>query len=243
MPNSSWHYEFIAYPSTEAQQEWRQAKGQLFSTQECRQAAEFTRTFWWEIGQFCSAASEPPKDHQGQDSVSLHANHQWQNNLFKDPEVLLVAKVGLWPWRLQEQARGVSVQALSRWGAQSGHRQRPHQLDNVELDGSTKAEAACQVEASSKPTSILMLDMSFPRLPFLVGTAVLPRHLNFFCWEQEMGPRKKTRENKILSYRTSMYVIRNMPSTDVLRNKAKRIILLIIWNAIGREILANFVVK
>jgi hypothetical protein len=45
-PNGSWHYEFIAYPSTEAQQEQGQAKGRLFSRQECQQAAEFARTFW-----------------------------------------------------------------------------------------------------------------------------------------------------------------------------------------------------
>ncbi len=58
-----------------------------------------------------------------------------------------------------------------------------------------------------------------------------------------MGPQETTRKNKILFYRTSTYVIGNMPSTDVLRNKSKRIILLIAWNAIGQEILANFVVK
>ncbi len=41
----------------------------------------------------------------------------------------------------------------------------------------------------------------------------------------------------------STYIVGNMPSTDVLRNKSKGIILLIAWNAIGQEILANFVVK
>jgi hypothetical protein len=59
-------------------------------TQECRQAEDFSsRTFLLVIGQFCAAASEPSKDHQGQDSILLHANHQWQKNLFDDPEVLL----------------------------------------------------------------------------------------------------------------------------------------------------------
>ncbi len=58
-----------------------------------------------------------------------------------------------------------------------------------------------------------------------------------------MGPREKTRENKISFYRTSTYVVRNMPSTDVLRNESERIILLIIKNAIGQEILANLVVR
>ena len=81
--------------------------------------------------------------------------------LFTDPEVLLAAELGSWPWRLQEQARGASARAPSWWGAQSGCRQRPHQLDDVELDGSNKAEAACQVRASSKPTSVPMLGMSF----------------------------------------------------------------------------------
>jgi hypothetical protein len=86
--------------------------------------------------------------------------------LFEDPKVPLAAESGLWPWRLQEQAHGASAQAPSQWGAQSGHQQRPRQLDNVELDSSSKAEAACQVRTSSKPTSIPMLGMSLPRLPF-----------------------------------------------------------------------------
>ncbi len=48
----------------------------------------------------------------------------------------------------------VRARAPSRWGAQSGHRQRPHQLDDVELDGSNKAEAARQVnQAASQPAS------------------------------------------------------------------------------------------
>ncbi len=90
-----------------------------------------------------------------------------KKNLFEDTEVLLVAELGLWPWRLQEQAHGASARAPSRRGAQSGCQQRPRQLDNVELDSSNKAEAAWQVKASSKPTSIPMLGMSLPRLPFL----------------------------------------------------------------------------
>ncbi len=65
----------------------------------------------------------------------------------------------------------------------------------------------------------------------------------FFCCQWEMGPQETTRKNKILFYRTSTYVLGNMPSTDVLRDESKWIILLIAWNAIGWEILANFVVK
>ncbi len=118
----------------------------------------------------------------------MHTNHWWQKILFKDPEVLLATELGLWPWRLQEQARGASARAP--WGAQSGHRQRPHQLDDVELDGSNKAEAARQVKASSKPTSVLTLGMSFPRLTFLVGIAVQPRRVKFFVenekWDREI---------------------------------------------------------
>ncbi len=58
-----------------------------------------------------------------------------------------------------------------------------------------------------------------------------------------MGPQETTRKNKIPFYRTSTYVVGNMPSMDVLRNESKQIILLILWNAIGQEILANFVVR
>jgi hypothetical protein len=136
------------------------------------------------------------------------------------------------------------VQACERQAnREPGRRQRPRQLDNVELDSSNKAEAALQVKASSKPTSVPMLGMSLPRLPFLIGTAVPPRRLKNLRWEQEMGPQETTCENKILFYPTSTYVIRNMPSADVLRNESKRIILLVVWNAIGWEILADFVVK
>ncbi len=117
--------------------------------------------------------------------------------LFEDPEVPLVMELGSWPWRLQEQVHGASTRVPSQWRAQSGCRQRPRQLDDVELDSSNKAEAARQVKASSKPISVPTLGMSLPRLPFLVGTAVLPRHLNFFCWEQEMGPQEKTRKKNI----------------------------------------------
>jgi hypothetical protein len=66
----------------------------LFSRQECQHAEEFTRTFWYEIGQFCAAASKLSKDHQEQASTSMHANHQWQKILFEDPEVLLAAELG-----------------------------------------------------------------------------------------------------------------------------------------------------
>ncbi len=83
----------------------------------------------------------------------------------------------------------------------------------------------------------------FSKTASLVGTAVPLRHLKKFRCQREMGPRETTHENKILFYWTSMYIVGNMPSTDVLRNKSKRIILLIAWNAIGQEILANFVVK
>ncbi len=58
-----------------------------------------------------------------------------------------------------------------------------------------------------------------------------------------MGLQETTCENEILFYWTFTYVVRNMPSTDGLRNESKQIILLIVWNAIGQEILAYFVVK
>jgi hypothetical protein len=58
-----------------------------------------------------------------------------------------------------------------------------------------------------------------------------------------MEPQETTHKNKISFYRTSMYVVGNMPSTEVLRDKSERVILLITWSAIGQEILADFVVK
>ena len=79
--------------STEAWQEWQQAEGRLFSRQKCQQAAKFTRTFWLEIGRFCVALSEPSKDHQGQASVLLHANHQQKNILLRTLKCYLQ-----WSW-------------------------------------------------------------------------------------------------------------------------------------------------
>ncbi len=155
---------------TEAQQEYQQAEGLLFSRQECRQAEEFIRTFWQEIGQFCAATSKPSKDHQEQASTSLHANHWRQKFLFEDPKVLLAAELGPWPWRLQGQSHGASARVPSQQGAQSDRWQRPRQLVNIGLDSSNKTEAACLIKASSKPTS----------LAFLVGTAVPPRCAQIF---------------------------------------------------------------
>ncbi len=110
--------------------------------------------------------------------------------LFEDHEVVLAVELGLWPWRLQEQAHGASAQVPSQWGAQSGCRQRPHQLDDVEPDGSNKAEAACQVEASSKPSSVPTLSMLFSRLPFLVGTSNPPRRSQIFLEWVGNGPAR-----------------------------------------------------
>jgi hypothetical protein len=123
---------------------------------------------------------------QGPPRTSQHIAARWSSmakKSFQEPQSTLVVELGLWPWRLQEQAHGASMRAPSWWGAQSGRWQRPQQLDDVELDSSNKTEAACWVEASSKPTSIPMLGMSLPRLPFLVRTAVPPRRSQNFWGE------------------------------------------------------------
>ena len=106
------------------------------------------------------------------------------------------------------------MRALSQQGAQSGHRQRPRQLIDVGFDSSNKAEAACLVKASSKPTS----------LAFLVGTAVLPRRSQIF-WgnEQEMEPQETTRKNKILLYWRLCTPSETCPQQTLLRNESKGI--------------------
>jgi hypothetical protein len=148
-----------------------------------------------------AAASKHSKDHQEQASTSLHANHQWRKILFEDPEVLLAAELGLWPWRLQERSHGASARAPSQQGAQFGCQQRPPQLADVGLDSSNKAEAACLVQASSKPTS----------LAFLVGIAVSPRRSqNVYGNGQELEQQETTHKNEILLYWTSAYVFGNM---------------------------------
>jgi hypothetical protein len=158
---------------------WLQSPTSTGALQECLQALSFKahknadklRIFNQEpscrrLANFVRPRASLPRTTKGLASVLLHTDHWWQKNLFEDPEVPLAAELVSWPWRLQEQAHGASARAPSRWGAQSGCRQRPRQLDDVELDSSNKAEAAHQVKASSKPTSVPTLGMSLPRLPF-----------------------------------------------------------------------------
>ncbi len=130
----------------------------------------------------------PPRTRQ---RIAARQSLTAKKNLFENPEVLLAAELGLWPWRLQEQAHGASARVPSRWEAQPGCWQRPHQLDNVELDSSNKAEAAHQVKANSEPTSVPTLGMSLPRLPFPVGAAVPPRRLIFFVENKKWDRKKK----------------------------------------------------
>jgi hypothetical protein len=66
----------------------------------------------------------------------------------------------------------------------------PRQRVDVGLDSSNKAEAACQVKASSKPTSVPMLVMFLPRLPFSYEQPFCRGVSNFFI-ANEKWDRKK----------------------------------------------------
>jgi hypothetical protein len=122
--------------------------------QDCRQATISQRTFRRGIGQFCAATSEPSWDPKKRQPSSLHANHWRLSVFFKDPQALLAAESGFWPWLPQERTRGASMWAPSQRGLQSGCWQRPYQLNNAELVNSSMAEAASPVVASSEPTSV-----------------------------------------------------------------------------------------
>jgi hypothetical protein len=166
MPSGLWHYEFIAQL---LQGLYKNAN--MLPSRHTRMPTSwgfFVKNLLvgdWPI--LCGrerAFQGPPRTSQ---CITAHQSLTAKTNFFKDPKVPLMAELSSWPWRLQEQAHGASAQAPSQWdGAQSGRRQRPHQLEDIELDSSNKAEAAHQVRASSKPTSIPMLGMSLPRLPF-----------------------------------------------------------------------------
>jgi hypothetical protein len=103
--------------------------------------------------------AEPSKDHQGQISALLHAEHQ----LWEEPpsRTLKCDSRRSWAHEFKDSKSNLLVcaQALSQKGAQSDHWQRPNQLVDGKHACPNKAEAACQVES---PT----LGMSFPRLPF-----------------------------------------------------------------------------
>ncbi len=51
----------------------------------------YKNAYNWEIGQFYVVASKLSKDHHRHVSALLHANHQWQKNPLKNPEVRLAA--------------------------------------------------------------------------------------------------------------------------------------------------------
>jgi hypothetical protein len=71
--------------------------------------------------------------------------------------------------------------------AQSGRQQRPRQLDDVELDSSNKAEAACQVKAISKPTSVPMLGMSLSKTAFSCRNSCSAEVTQFFLLRTRNG--------------------------------------------------------
>ncbi len=67
---------------------------------------------------------------------------------------------------------------------------------------------------------------------------------DFFWQWVGNGPARNNSQNwNFVFFRTSTCFVGNMPSTDVSRKESKRIMSLIVWNAIGQEILANFIVK
>ncbi len=170
MPKGSWHYEFICFKAHLLQR---------LDEKDGKPGAHFYKTraptscqFFWEpsdgrLADFVRPRASLPRTAKDKPAYFCTPIIDGKKNLFEDPEVLLVAELDFWPQRLQEQAHGASARAQIQWEAQSGRRQRPHQLDDVEPDGSNKAEAACQVVASSKPTSVPTLRMSPPRLLFL----------------------------------------------------------------------------
>ncbi len=78
-------------------------------------------------------------------SALLHTDH-WRQKSIKDPKVWLAVELGPQPRRLQEQSPVMHAWAPSQKGAQSGCRQRPHQLVDGELACPNKVEAAHQVQ-------------------------------------------------------------------------------------------------
>ncbi len=171
MPSGLWHHEFIAYLLQRLDKNDNKLRAWDFQDKNADKLPSLQEPSGRRLAGFVRPRASLPRTTKNKPA---HCTACWSSMakiLFKDPEVLLAAELCLWPWRLQEQAHGASVRVPSRWGAQSGHWQRPHQLDNVELDSSNKAEAAGLVEASSKPAS----------LAFLEGTAIPPRcSQNFF---------------------------------------------------------------
>ncbi len=213
--------------------------------QECRQSSfkarknadKLRRCFWEPSGRrfdnFVRQRESLPRTMKNKPAHRCTPIINGKKTLFEDPEVLLAVELVSWPWRLQEQSHGASTRAPSQQGAQSGCRQRPHQLVDVGLDSSKKAEAAHLVKASSKPTS----------LAFLGGTAILSRRSqNFWEWAGNGTARNNSQKWNFV-VRASTYAFGNVSSMDALSNESKKMVSQFAWNAIEQESLANFVVK
>ncbi len=240
-PNSLQHYEFIELLSPEALQELQQAVGCCFHTR-MPTSYRFSRIFWWGIGQFCAAASEPSWDPKSNQPTLLHANCWWRSFFLMDPQALFAAESSFRPWSPPERTRGASAWAPSRWGLQSGHQQMPHQLDDAELDSSIMAEAASPVMASSKPTSVPSWARCSHDCLSRWNSCSGKTFRFFFLCKQKIGAWETTRENKILFHMSYTYVIGNFPSTDVFGKRVQTDKSPIVWNANGQEIQANLVV-
>jgi hypothetical protein len=85
-----------------------------------------------------------------------------------------------------------------------------------------------------------MLGMSLVRLPFCVGTSVPSEASQKFLDSQRLGPREKTRKNKILLYKRPLMPSEACPQRTFLRNESKGMILPSTQFASKQEIPANY---
>ncbi len=239
-PNVLRHYEFIELPSTEALQELQQAVGCCL--QECRQAAVFSSTFWWGIGRFlrsCKQAFLEPEDktaiiaaHQSLTAELLFQGSSSATRGGARPLALIAPKAN--PW-----CECVSVKP---WGLQSSCRPMPNPPDDAELVSSSMAEAASPVMAGREPTSIPSWASHSHDCLSRWNSRSGKTFWFFFVANGKWAHKKQLAKIKNSFHISSTYVIRNFPSTDVFEKRVRMDTSPIIWNANGREILANLVV-
>ena len=124
----------------------------------------------------------------------LRADHRRQYWTPKDPEARLVAELGLRVRTPHKRDPGARARAPRQEGVQSGRRRCRYQLDGNKLACANSAEAACQ--ESSPRFHVSQVDCVSPNRQ---GNRCFPEPSQKVSQIFERnGPRKITRENKIL---------------------------------------------
>ncbi len=93
MPNGSWHYEFIAYPSTEAQQDDNKLRANCFQDKNADKLPSLREPSGRRLANFVRPRASLPRTTKDETAYCCTPIIDSKKNLFEDPEVLLAAEL------------------------------------------------------------------------------------------------------------------------------------------------------